>query len=99
MLHVLRSDLGKSDIQIDSESRNGSNGEGGFHNWLISVLKREIFLRDPSIAREFSNNIGILKGARVDADYKNKEVKQGKASDAISLAEETLKIINRKFKV
>ena len=41
MLHILRSEYNKTEDDVVSESQQGSQDEGGFHNWLINFINRQ----------------------------------------------------------
>ena len=97
MLHILRSDLGKSDKDVDDESYKGSKDENGFHNWLQNLISREFFSRHYMLGRDFNNFIGSLKGTRIKADYKNIEIKEAQAKQAFQYAQKISEILNEKF--
>jgi hypothetical protein len=99
MLHILRIDLGKSDDDVHKESIEGSKNENGFHNWLITIIAREFFRRNPKKASEFNNRIGELKGVRVKADYQNSLIKEPKAKEALKYAELIMEDLIMHFKI
>jgi hypothetical protein len=99
MLHILRSDLKKSDLEVDKESEAGSKNEGGFHNWLINLILRELVKKDFQLSRDFSTFVGQLKGLRVKADYKNVEISPNKAKEGLEFAQHVIEILQQKFKI
>lgn len=99
MLHLLRSDLGKTDSDIDKESRQGVKDEEGFHNWLRNTILRQFFIKNPEAGREFNNFFGTLAGFRVKADYKNYEVKETIAKQSIGYAEVATELLKSNFKI
>lgn len=99
MLHILRSDLGKTDSDIDEESRQGAKDEEGFHNWLRNTILRQFFLKNAEAGREFNNFIGTLAGFRVKADYKNYEVKETVAKQSIDYAKVANELLESNFKI
>lgn len=97
MLHILRSDFKKTEEQIDSESKAGSQDESGFHNWIINFFIREFFIRNHRDGREFSNFIGQLKGFRIKSDYKNSKINPTIAKDSLALANQINSILTDNF--
>lgn len=92
MLHILRSDLSKTEAQIEREQRGQS-----FHNWLINLIKLEFDGRDPSQSRTFYSTIGQLKALRVKADYKNIEILPNEANRALTNANTMLMSLKNNF--
>lgn len=99
MLHILGSHFMKSDAEISDESYKGGQASNGMHNWLIKIIFKEMTIANGSDAVKFNRYINNLKGIRVDSDYKNIEIKQGKAIQASEEAKETIKLLIRNFKV
>lgn len=101
MLHILRTDLAKSEAEIEAESMEGSKNEGGFHNWIIKGISQAFFLRDKKYveSRDFADKINELKGLRVKADYKNVEINEKKAKKAVEYAESVTFALQKYFKV
>ncbi len=99
MLHILRSDLKKSEEEIEKESKSGSADENGFHNWLINLFKREFFKRNFAEGRDFSTFIGQLKGFRIKSDYKNHKINTSVARSSLDLANEIDTILNNNFTI
>lgn len=98
MLHILRSDFGKTDVIIDSESKIGSKNNRGFHNWLINIIRKEYMQRNPGDSRLFYSKIGQLKKLRVNADYKNIDVPSATANNALKTAQEINSLLQTNFR-
>ncbi|GEM_PF-2209046 len=94
MLHILRSDLGKTEAQIKKEQQGQSS-----HNWLINVINTEFNRRNNSQSRSFYNTIGQLKSLRVKADYKNAEILQPEANRALNEANKVLISLKSNFAI
>ena len=99
MLHILFTDFNKSEDEIESESKQGSIDEKGYHNWLKNTITRELFMKDAMIVRDFNNFFGQLKALRVKADYKNSIINKNKASDAVGFSKSINEILKEKFTV
>lgn len=99
MLHVLFTDFNKSENEIESESKQGSIDEKGYHNWLKNTITRELLTRDFMIVRDFNNLFGQLKALRVKGDYKNIIISKNKAVDAVGLSKNINEILEEKFTV
>lgn len=98
MLHILRADFGKSDKLVDKESRKGSRIAGGFHNWLLKQILKDLIIRNPESGKMFNSTIGALKKMRIKADYKNLPVDADNAGVSIQLAEKILDHLNNEFR-
>ncbi len=99
MLHILFTDFRKSEEEIESDSKQGSIDEKGFHNWLKNTITRELVLKDFMITRDFNNFFGQLKALRVRADYKNSIITRNKAKEAIIFSENINNILEEKFRI
>lgn len=99
MLHVLFTDFNKSENEIESESKQGSIDEKGYHNWLKNTITRELLTRDFMIVRDFNNLFGQLKALRVKGDYKNIIISKNKAVDAVGFSKSINEILEEKFTV
>ncbi|MBZ0242957.1 MAG: hypothetical protein K8F24_07070 [Bacteroidales bacterium] len=99
MLHILFTDFGKSESEIETEAKQGSVDENGYHNWLKNTITRELVTRDFMIVRDFNNFFGQLKALRVKGDYKNSLINESKAIDAVSFSKNINQILEDKFRV
>jgi len=99
MLHVLFTDFNKSENEIESESKQSSIDEKGYHNWLKNTITRELITRDFMIVRDFNNLFGQLKALRVKGDYKNIIISKNKAVDAVGFSKNINEILEEKFTV
>ncbi len=99
MLHILYNDFGKTEDEINMESRQGSSDEGGFHNWLKNSITRELLEKDFMMVRDFNNFFGQLKNLRVNADYKNLLIIEQKAKNGLDLSKNINEILEEKFEV
>jgi hypothetical protein len=99
MLHILRSDLKKSEDEISKESKKGSIDSHGFHNWIQNYIFLELANRGKNarIALDFNNLLGSLKKIRVQSDYGIDEINQYVASKAFEDAMKINKIIEENF--
>jgi len=98
-LHVLLSELWKSEEKIDQERKEGARKERGFHNWLKRPFLRELNRKDRKAAREFNNKFSELKNIRVKSDYKNVAIHKNEAEKAFSLSQDINAILSEKFRV
>ena len=96
MLHILRSDLNKTEAEIDIEGQQ----EGSFHNWLQGQISFA-FLGKNSFedSRTVSSYFGQLKALRVKADYKNVEIKPKQAANSIETAKNIIKLLENNFTI
>jgi len=101
MLHVLRSDLNKTEEELEILSEKGSRDYHGFHNWLQNVFCEELIRRDKDarIAFDFNTSIGNLKGIRIRSDYRVSGISNKEANKALILAKKINKLIEDKFKL
>jgi len=99
MLHILFTDLGKTEIEIENDAKQGSIDEKGYHNWLKNTITRELVERDFMIVRDFNNFFGQLKALRVKGDYKNSIINKNKATDAVCFSISINEILEEKFSV
>ncbi|MCK9452685.1 MAG: hypothetical protein M0Q90_13410 [Bacteroidales bacterium] len=99
MLHILFADFGKTEKEIESEAKQGSVDEQGYHNWLKNTITRELTKRDFMIVRDFNNFFGQLKALRIKGDYKNSLISESKAIDAVSFSRNINEILQEKFSI
>jgi len=99
MLHILLTDLQKSEQEIDSEGHQGAQDEGGFHNWLKNSITRELFMRNNQLVPDFNNFFGQLKGLRIKADYKNLEIIERRAKSGLDLSNSIEEILTEEFEI
>jgi uncharacterized protein (UPF0332 family) len=99
MLHILFTDIGKSESEIESDAKQGSIDENGYHNWLKNTITRELITRDFMIVRDFNNFLGQLKALRVKGDYKNSIINERKATDAVGFSKIIKEILEEKFSI
>ncbi len=99
MLHILLNDLKLTETEIETKSKQGSKDEGGFHNWLKTIITRELSTRDFMLVRDFNNFFGQLKSLRIKADYKNMLILEPKAKNGLDLSKSITKLLEEKFTV
>lgn len=99
MLHILLIDFRKTETEIDTQSRQGSIDEGGYHNWLKNTITRELFTRNFQLVSDFNNFFGQLKGLRIRADYKNTEIIEQRAKNGLDLSNSIIEILTEEFKI
>ncbi len=97
MLHILLTDFGKTQREIDNESKRGSIDEKGFHNWLKNTITRELMNRNFMIVRDFNNFFGQLKSLRISADYKNVLIIEQRAKNGLLLSNNITEILEERF--
>lgn len=101
MLHILYTKQGMTEESINEEQREVSNElEGGFHAWLINKFFRLLLrFEHGEVSRTFYEYTGQLKGLRIKADYKNKDITAQKAKDAYETSEKIIKILKEKLDI
>lgn len=99
MLHILRSEFGKSESDVEKESEKGSKNEKGFYNWLINFYMRELMTKDFMLTRDFNKFVVTLKSGRIKADYKNVEISESVATQNLDLARQINQLLQEKFKI
>jgi len=99
MLHILFTDFGKTEREIENDAKQGAADEKGYHNWLKNTITRELMKRDYMIVRDFNNFFGQLKALRIKGDYKNLIIKKNKAADAVELSKSINEILEEKFSI
>ncbi|QKJ28509.1 hypothetical protein HQ865_01615 [Mucilaginibacter mali] len=85
--------------EIDEESKQGANIDGGLHVWLINQMTEQMSASNPYEATKFNDTIGNLKRARVKSDYKNFEIKENFAKKAYDTALDAQKLLIKHFKI
>ncbi len=92
MLYILMKIFGKTQEDIDEESKNKS-----FHNWIINIFHSEFLKNDGLRATRFYTKIQKLKKYRIDADYKNVEISESKSITACNITNEILKLLQEDY--
>lgn len=96
MKHILISDLGKTESEIDSESEGFS-----FHTWLINKIKDELSVRSRSrrVFIDFGQTIAKLKKRRIKSDYRNEQIEEDISRRAQTEAQYIIKILITHFHI
>ena len=99
MLHIFRSDLSKTDDEVEELMIEAQKNGDNTHVWLLKEIGNTLFFKHPLDSREFRNKLGMLKGVRVKADYKNKQISKSIASDSYDTANAILLILKTHFTI
>ena len=94
MLHILLSDLKKTEKAINDDSKGSS-----FHLWLSNTIQTELLIRNFNSSYPFGDHFAKLKRLRVKADYHNKLIKNSEAQRASQLSDSIRNILQNHFKV
>jgi uncharacterized protein (UPF0332 family) len=94
MSHILRSDFGTSETEIERESNNISS-----HEWLQTTIATQLLGRNFMLLSDFNTYTVQLKRLRVRADYKNLVIEEKHAKDAIQWACIIHQILNANFRL
>jgi hypothetical protein len=97
MLHLLRSDLNKSEEEILLEEKEASRQKLKSHVVLQNKIAQVLFTRDFNAVREFNDDIGLLKEMRNKSDYKNIQIDSKFATKSLDLLHNITTILQKYF--
>ncbi|PJC62847.1 MAG: hypothetical protein CO022_02365 [Flavobacteriales bacterium CG_4_9_14_0_2_um_filter_32_27] len=94
--HILLHKYKKSEDELRNEQEKSGKPS---HEYLINSILIKIRDVSPINFRDVSRELPALKMARIDADYKEIEIKKGMSEDAFDKATELLTTLNMAFKI
>ena len=94
MIYILQKIFGKSETEIENESRDSATG---FHNWIINQIFKKYFTKNRERARKFKGNMYYLKTQRVKADYKAYYITKEEVDKIRNISEELIAYLKEDF--
>lgn len=86
MLDIMVTEYEKTDIEVEQLAQSAQDVEKkGTHNWLIQEFKNKLLLKDAMVISDFNRYIVYLKDNRKKADYRNIEITERTAKQAVEV--------------
>jgi hypothetical protein len=84
---------------IYGQRSTGTQKQQGEHEFIIDYLYRKIIeSKDLNAAKDFKNNINLLKSLRTNSDYKDIAMDKQQSDQAYCLAEDIHKTLKKHFR-